>query len=76
MNEGISAKKNYDRDREKLIAVPYRMSLRPGLLLLNLNVAMIIQCLSRKNIFNFTYLVRCLHVFPKVSSRTPGVCVP
>jgi hypothetical protein len=58
------------REREKM-ALPNRMSLRPDLLWLNLNLALIIQCLSRNNIyfFNFTYPLRCLRV-------PPGVHVP
>jgi hypothetical protein len=41
------------------------MSLRPGLLWLTLNLALIIQCLSWNNIFfffNFTYPLRCVRV--------------
>jgi hypothetical protein len=52
-----------------------RMSLRPSLLWLILNLALIIQCLSWNNIqiyiFNFTYPLRCLHVPPGV--RVPHV---
>jgi hypothetical protein len=54
------------------MALPNRMSLRPGLLWLTLNLDLIIQCLSWNNIFiflNFTYPLRCLRV-------TPGVHVP
>jgi hypothetical protein len=42
------------RDREKM-ALPNRMSLRPGLLWLTLNLALMIQCLSRNNIFIFVF---------------------
>jgi hypothetical protein len=45
------------------------MSLRPGLLWLTLNLALIIQCVSRNNIFSQFYTLR------KMSSRTPRVCV-
>jgi hypothetical protein len=49
------------------------MSLRPGLLWLTLNLALITQCLSRNIIFfNFTYPVRCLLVPHKMFSCTPG----
>jgi hypothetical protein len=46
------------------MALPNRMSLRPGLLWLTLNLALIILCLSWINIFflNFTYPLRCLRV--------------
>jgi hypothetical protein len=47
------------------MALPNRMSLRPSLLWLTLNLALIIQCLSRNNIlifFNVTYPLRCLRV--------------
>jgi hypothetical protein len=48
------------------MALTNRMSLRPGLLWLILNLALIIQCLSWNNIFiiffNFTYPLRCLRV--------------
>jgi hypothetical protein len=45
------------------MALRNRMSLRPSLLWLTLNVAMIIRYLSRNIFFvNFTYSVRCLHV--------------
>jgi hypothetical protein len=58
------------------MAVPNRMPLRPGFLLLTSNLALIIQCLSRNNIFffffDFTYLVRCFLVPHEKSSRTPG----
>jgi hypothetical protein len=45
------------------MALPNRMSLRPGLLWLTLNLAPIIQCLSWNNIYyflNFTYPLRRL----------------
>jgi hypothetical protein len=52
-------------------------SLRPGLLWLTLNLALIIQCLFRNNLFlNFAYPVRRFLVPPKMSSHTPGVRVP
>jgi hypothetical protein len=47
------------------MALPNRMSLRPGLLWLTLNLALIVQRLSWNNIysfFNFTYPLRCLRV--------------
>jgi hypothetical protein len=64
------------------MALPNRMSLRPALIWLTLNLALIIQCLARKNIyiyiyiyivcsFNFTYPLRCLRVPPGV--RVPQV---
>jgi hypothetical protein len=60
------------------MALPNRMSLRPGLLWLILNLALIIQCLSW-NIFiffYFTYPLRCLHVPPGVRVCNLGVyCV-
>jgi hypothetical protein len=51
-----------------------RMSLRPGLLWLTLNLALIIQCSSWNKIymyiFNFTYLLRCLRVrVPQIEYR-------
>jgi hypothetical protein len=51
------------------MALLNRMSLRPGLLWLTLNLALIIQSLSRNNIFFLFY------VPPKISLRTPGVRV-
>jgi hypothetical protein len=47
------------------MALPNRMSLRPCVLWLTLNLALIIQCLSWNNIFisfNFTYPLRCLRI--------------
>jgi hypothetical protein len=47
------------------MALPNRMSLRPGLLWLIINQALIIQCLSRNNIyifFNFTYPLKYVRV--------------
>jgi hypothetical protein len=62
------------------MALPNRMSLRPGLWWLTLNLAQIIQCLSWNNIFiyfNFTYPLRCLRVpqgvrVPQVDTTIPG----
>jgi hypothetical protein len=45
MNKGILAKQNYMKERE--MAFPNWMSLRPGLLCLILNLPMIIQCFYR-----------------------------
>jgi hypothetical protein len=56
------------------MALPNRMSLRPGLLWLTVNLALIILCLSWNNVFiflNFTYPLRCLCVPPGV--RVPQV---
>jgi hypothetical protein len=54
------------------MALPNRMSLRPGLLWLTLNLTLIIQCLSQNNnFFNCTYPVRCFRVPPGV--RVPRV---
>jgi hypothetical protein len=36
------------------MALPNRMSLRPGLLWITLNLALIIQCLSQNNVFFLT----------------------
>jgi hypothetical protein len=55
-----------ESEREKM-ALPNRMSLRPGLLWLTLNLALDIQCLSWNNIFFFFLILRT-----KMSSRTPG----
>jgi hypothetical protein len=49
------------------MALPNRMSLRPGLLWLILNVSLIIQCLSRSILF--LQFLRAL----KMSSRNPAV---
>jgi hypothetical protein len=54
------------------MALPNRISLSPGLLWLTLNLTLIIQCLSRNNIFVLNvsaYPIRCLWV-------PPWVCVP
>jgi hypothetical protein len=54
--------KGRERERDRQMALPNRMSLRPGLLWLTLNLALIIPCLSRNNIYiyiNFTCLVIC-----------------
>jgi hypothetical protein len=49
-----------------------RISLRPGLQRLTLNVALIIQCLSWNNfLFNFTYPVRCFRL--PLGVRVPQV---
>jgi hypothetical protein len=55
-----------EREREREIALLNRMSLRPGLLWLTLDLALIIQCSSRNNIFFSTLHTR------KMSSRNPG----
>jgi hypothetical protein len=44
-NETSRPDKNRTKERERM-ALPNRMSLRPGLLWLTLNLALIIQCLS------------------------------
>jgi hypothetical protein len=49
------------------MALPNRMSLRPGLLWLTLNLALIIQCLSRNSIFIF------LMLRTPGGTRTPGL---
>jgi hypothetical protein len=51
------------------MALPNRMSLRPDLLWLTLNLTLIIQCLSWNNIYIFFSILRS----PKMFSRTPGV---
>jgi hypothetical protein len=45
-------------EREKKMALPNRMSLRPDLLWLNLNLALMIQCLSRNNIYIYFLILR------------------
>jgi hypothetical protein len=56
-NEASRPDKNRIKERERnKMALPNRMSLLPGLLWLTLNLALIIQCLSRNNIFIFFYL--------------------
>jgi hypothetical protein len=52
-NETSRPDKNRIKEREKKKALPNRMSLRPGLLWLTVNLAMIIQCLSWNNISIF-----------------------
>jgi hypothetical protein len=56
-----------------------RKFLRPGVLWLTLNLALISVyhyiCINI-NISNFTYPVICFFLSPKMSSRTPGVSVP
>jgi hypothetical protein len=42
----LAAQIRRQREREREIALPNRMSLCPGLLWLTLNLALIIQCLS------------------------------
>jgi hypothetical protein len=55
---------------EREMVLPNRMSLRPGLLWLTENLALIIQCLSLNNILlYFTYPVSWFRV-------PPGVQVP
>jgi hypothetical protein len=44
------------------IKLPNAMSLRPGLLWLTLNLALVIQCLSRNNTRIFYILRKMLHV--------------
>jgi hypothetical protein len=51
-NKSSRPDKNRIKERERM-ALPNRMSLRPGLLWLTQNLALIIQCLSRNNIFIF-----------------------
>jgi hypothetical protein len=60
------------------MALPNRMSLRPGLLWLTLNLALItVQCFSRNNIYFLFYISRKTYSrTPKMSSRTPGVRMP
>jgi hypothetical protein len=43
----FSRPKFYERERERELAPPNQMSLRPSPLWLTLNLALIIQCLSR-----------------------------
>jgi hypothetical protein len=54
------------------MALPNRISLRPDLLWLPLNLALIFQCLSWYNtfFFNFKYPLRCLSVWSR-SYRIP-----
>jgi hypothetical protein len=52
------------------MALPNRMSLRPGLLWLTLNLATIIQCSSWNTCNIFIFFL--FYVPPKMSSRTPG----
>jgi hypothetical protein len=47
------------------------MPLRPGFVWLTINLALIIQCLSRFLFLNFTYPLRCVCVLPVV--RVPQV---
>jgi hypothetical protein len=63
-----------------------RMPLRPGLLWLTLNLALIIQCLSRNNIYFladlrtpqdvFAYPLRCFRVPLKMFSGARGLRIP
>jgi hypothetical protein len=53
------------------MALPNRMSLRPGLLWLTLNLALIIQCLSWNNIFIFFLILRIpqdVFVYPRLNT--------
>jgi hypothetical protein len=53
-----------------------RMSLRPGLLWTTLNLALIIQCLSRNNILFYFYIPCKVFSHTPCLRVTPGVCVP
>jgi hypothetical protein len=65
MIKGILAKQNYMCEREREMALTNQMSLRPSLLWLILNLALIIQCLSRIFFSHF-------YIPSKMSSLTPG----
>jgi hypothetical protein len=57
------------REREREMALPARMSLRPGLLWITVNLALIIQCLSQNDIYILFFK---FYIRSKTFSRTAG----
>jgi hypothetical protein len=63
--------------RDENAALANRMSLRPGLLWLTLDLILIIQCLSRNNIFLISLSAQDIFAYPLTYlCASPGVHVP